>query len=69
MTIAVDLGRKATNKQTNNCELLTRELVMSNVSTLPLTTGLKLEKPFQILLDDNTEVSETVSNVIYRPGN
>ena len=42
---------------------------MSNVSTLPLTTGLKLEMSFQILLDDNTEVSETVSNVIYRPGN
>ena len=41
---------------------------MSNVSTLPLTTGLKLEKPFQILLDDNTEVSEMVSNVSYRPG-
>ena len=40
---------------------------MSNVSTLPLTTGLKLEKPFQILLDDNTEVSETVSIVSYRP--
>ena len=36
---------------------------MSNVSTLPLTTGLKLEKPFQIILDDNTEVSETVSIV------
>ena len=42
---------------------------MSNVSTLPLTTGLKLEKPFQILLDDNTEVSETVSIVSYRPEN
>ena len=56
-------------KPEDSLELQTRELVMSNVSTLPLTTGLKLEKPFQILLDDNTEVSETVSIVSYRPGN
>ena len=48
-------------KPTDLLELQTRELVMSNVSTLPLTTGLKLKKPFQILLDDNSEVSETVS--------
>ncbi|XP_052230840.1 hydrocephalus-inducing protein-like isoform X4 [Dreissena polymorpha] len=37
----------------------TRELVISNVSTLPLTTELKLARPFQILLEDGTEVSET----------
>ena len=47
-------------------ELQTRELVMSNVSSLPLTTGLKLQKPFQILLDDNSEVSETVSTLVKR---
>ncbi|XP_041375521.1 hydrocephalus-inducing protein homolog [Gigantopelta aegis] len=40
-------------------ELLTKELTMSNMSSLPLTTALKLEKPFQIILDDGTEVLET----------
>ena len=38
--------------------LQTRELKMLNVSTLPLTTGLKLQKPFQIIEDDGSEVCE-----------
>lgn len=38
-----------------------RDLKMMNVSTLPLTTGLKLQQPFQIVLDDGLRVSETVS--------
>ena len=42
-------------------EVETRELVISNVSTLPLTTALSLKQPFQILLHDGQEVSETVS--------
>ncbi|XP_053402100.1 hydrocephalus-inducing protein homolog isoform X11 [Mercenaria mercenaria] len=40
-------------------EVQTRELVISNVSSLPLTTALKLNQPFQILLEDGSEVSET----------
>lgn len=36
-----------------------RDLKMMNVSTLPLTTGLKLQQPFQIVLDDGSRVSET----------
>ncbi|KAK6174452.1 hypothetical protein SNE40_017727 [Patella caerulea] len=35
------------------------ELVVSNVSSLPLSTELTLQYPFQILLDDGTSVSET----------
>lgn len=41
-----------------------RDLKMMNVSTLPLTTGLKLQQPFQIVLDDGSRVSETVSAVM-----
>ncbi|XP_052816168.1 hydrocephalus-inducing protein homolog isoform X2 [Mya arenaria] len=40
-------------------EAVTRELVISNVSMLPLTTDLKLASPFHILLEHGTQVSET----------
>lgn len=32
-----------------------------NVSTLALTTGLKLKQPFQIIKDDGSETSEMVN--------
>ena len=32
-----------------------------NVSTLSLTTGLKLKQPFQIIKDDGSETSEMVN--------
>ncbi|KAL3860158.1 hypothetical protein ACJMK2_010318 [Sinanodonta woodiana] len=37
----------------------TKELVISNVSSLPLTTGLQLKYPFSVLLDDGSESFET----------
>ncbi|KAK3085440.1 hypothetical protein FSP39_003318 [Pinctada imbricata] len=43
----------------DDLSMMTRELKMTNVSTLPLTTVLQLKKPFQIILDDRSEVSET----------
>ncbi|XP_064641495.1 hydrocephalus-inducing protein-like isoform X2 [Lineus longissimus] len=40
-------------------ELQMRTLELTNVSSLPLTSQLSLKYPFQIVLDDGEEVSET----------
>ncbi|XP_071173399.1 hydrocephalus-inducing protein homolog isoform X10 [Mytilus edulis] len=45
-------------KPDDELSLQTRELKIMNVSTLPLTTGLKLKYPFQIIQDDGSETSE-----------
>lgn len=51
-------------KPNDSLSKMIRELKMMNVSTLPLTTGLKLQQPFQIILDDDSRVSETVSTTV-----
>ncbi|XP_069113582.1 hydrocephalus-inducing protein homolog isoform X2 [Argopecten irradians] len=45
-------------KPDEELSLQVRELKMTNVSTLPLSTGLKLQHPFQIILDDGSATSE-----------
>ncbi|ESO91099.1 hypothetical protein LOTGIDRAFT_122343, partial [Lottia gigantea] len=40
-----------------------KELIISNVSTLPLSTELTLQYPFSILADDGTSVLNTVGEV------
>lgn len=48
-------------KPDDELSLQTRELKIMNVSTLSLTTGLKLKQPFQIIKDDGSETSEMVN--------